>query len=286
MKVIAGIVLYNPNIERLKLNIEAIQNQVCKIILYNNNSKFNIDDDILKFNNVILINGETNIGISGALNYIAKKYNEEYDWMLTLDQDSICPENLISEYKKYLNLDCIGMLTLRAEDLRRGTPKPLEKKLEYVKRTITSGSLVNLKILNNLGYFDEYMFIDYVDYEYCQRLLTNNYKILKLNYMLLNQEFGESIPSYTFIKIGRLFHIKNSYFNEVHYITGYSKERIYFSLRNAIYMARKYDELSLLHEMGVILLWFFERLLIEPNKLVNLIFGIKGIFHGMTKRIK
>ena len=116
MKVIAGIVLYNPNIERLKLNIEAIQNQVCKIILYNNNSKFNIDDDILKFNNVILINGETNIGISGALNYIAKKYNEEYDWMLTLDQDSICPENLISEYKKYLNLDCIGMLTLRAED--------------------------------------------------------------------------------------------------------------------------------------------------------------------------
>ena len=62
MKVVAGIVLYNPNLDRLLQNISAIANQVDKIILYDNNStKINFDQSILNnFNNVELILGEKN----------------------------------------------------------------------------------------------------------------------------------------------------------------------------------------------------------------------------------
>lgn len=288
MKVVAGIVLYNPNLDRLLQNISAIANQVDKIILYDNNStKINFDQSILNnFNNVELILGEKNIGISGALNFIAKKSLKQYQWMLTLDQDSICPSNLISEYEKYINDTTLGMLTIRAEDYRRGIPKESKIKIEYVKRTITSGSLVNLKVLSVLGFFDEYMFIDYVDYEYCQRLLSNNYKILKLNYLILNQEFGMSIPSQTIRRIGKIIHCKNKYFYEPHYITGYSKERIFYSLRNAVYVAKKYKELSILHESLVILFWLLERILIEPNRLTLLYYGLKGYFIGLLKPVK
>lgn len=288
MKIIGCIVSYNPDFDRLKKNIESVIHQIDKLVLFDNNSNNSVDfkTEIEDVFGIEVIKNNQNIGISGALNYVAKKYKDSYDWMLTLDQDSICPEKLIENYKKYIDFENIGMFAVRAEDFRRGSPKDLEKDYEYVNRVITSGSLVNLKILDQLDYFDDVLFIDYVDYEYCQRLLSNGYQILRINNLILNQEFGASIPSDLFIKVGRFFHLKNKYFNEIHYITQYSTVRVYYSLRNAIYVARKYKELSVLHETAVILFWFFERLLLEEHKLKILVAGLKGLFTGFVLKIK
>ena len=74
MKYIAGIVLYNPDLGRLKENIESICKQVDKVILIDNGSDNirEIEDLIKKYLNCILLKNGENMGIAYALNQILK----------------------------------------------------------------------------------------------------------------------------------------------------------------------------------------------------------------------
>lgn len=93
MKYIAGIVLYNPDLGRLKENIESICKQVDKVILIDNGSDNirEIEDLIKEYLNCILLKNGENMGIAYALNQILKyAYENDVKWFLTLDQDSVC----------------------------------------------------------------------------------------------------------------------------------------------------------------------------------------------------
>lgn len=66
MKYIAGIVLYNPDLGRLKENIESICKQVDKVILIDNGSDNirEIEDLIKEYLNCILLKNGENMGIA------------------------------------------------------------------------------------------------------------------------------------------------------------------------------------------------------------------------------
>lgn len=70
--IIAGIVLFNPEISRLKKNISTITNQVEKIVLFDNGSSNieEIKEVALGNSKLILIQSKKNIGIAAALNRI------------------------------------------------------------------------------------------------------------------------------------------------------------------------------------------------------------------------
>ena len=111
MKYIAGIVLYNPDLGRLKENIESICKQVDKVILIDNGSDNirEIEDLIKEYLNCILLKNGENMGIAYALNQILKyAYENDVKWFLTLDQDSVCSRNLINTYSKYIDI-CINL---------------------------------------------------------------------------------------------------------------------------------------------------------------------------------
>lgn len=102
--IVAGIVLYNPNIKRLLKNIESVYPQVEKIIVFDNGSDNyeKVVKYLQKFSNIIKISSSVNKGIAHALNEIAIKAKEmRYDWLLTLDQDTVIYKNLINTYTKY-----------------------------------------------------------------------------------------------------------------------------------------------------------------------------------------
>ena len=69
-KIAAGIVLYNPDIDRLKKNLEAIAPQVEKVFLVDNHSDHieNIKKLLEQFPVCELIENEKNAGIATALN--------------------------------------------------------------------------------------------------------------------------------------------------------------------------------------------------------------------------
>lgn len=233
-KISCGIVLYNPEINRLKENIYSIKEQVDNIVFFDNGSK-NINEirkNLLSINkNFKIISSNKNRGIAYALNKIAQyAIDNGYNWLLTLDQDTVVSKNLVSIYRKYLNLPRVGQLACLYTDRNADNKVRKNKKQAYqkVKYCITSGTLINLEALKKVGGYDEQLFIDWVDNEICCRLRTFNYETYVINFYGFLQEMGH-------IKENRIL------FKKI-YTPNYNPIRYYYNARNSIYVSRKYSD--------------------------------------------
>ena len=246
MKCVACIVVYNPDIERLEKNIAAVSKQVDKVYCYDNASSNHrkIKEIVQKFSNCICIKDNHNVGIAMAVNRvadIAKKQN--YEWMLTLDQDSICPPNMISSFGQYSNIKRIGIICPRYIDIRRpDEKKDVSDDYTMIDFCITSGSLMNINVFFEIGKMDEYLFIGSIDDEYCYRLIKNEYNILRVNYVKLDHELGMVTPSKLkelFLFVGKIFN--SSKLQALSYKRDVSPIRVYYATRNIVYLSKKYD---------------------------------------------
>lgn len=229
----AGITLFNPNILKLKESIDNINWQVEYILCIDNNSNNykEIENLIHKYKNVILISNKKNMGIGYALNQMIKwGKSRSYNWLLALDQDSICPNNIIIEYMKMINLENIAIISPKIIDInKKDRIVKNNEKIEYIvdsEDVITSGSLINIDICNKVGMFNEKMFIDFVDTEYNKRILNNGYNIIKVNSVKLVHSVG-NIKEYKFWR-----------FNIC--CTNHSSFRRYYMVRNRLYYKFKY----------------------------------------------
>lgn len=254
MNVIAGIVTYNPQIQRLKENIYAVAGQVDEVVIYDNNSEniAEIEAFTKTCSRVILLRNRKNLGIASAFNYIIQYCSEKRtEWALLLDQDSVCPAHLIDQYKKYTHLPKTAIITPLVIDKRRAARNlKLKNDLQEVRNCVSSGSFVNVEICRQLGCFEDRLFIDVVDYEYCMRVRLSGYKIIRVNTLILDQEFGNVIRSKhsdIFLKLGQ----KIAFFNHMAYFPVYSPQRVRFTIRNWVYCIRKYKKYShTLKEIG------------------------------------
>ena len=195
MKYIAGIVLYNPDLGRLKENIESICKQVDKVILIDNGSDNirEIEDLIKEYLNCILLKNGENMGIAYALNQILKyAYENDVKWFLTLDQDSVCSRNLINTYSKYIEIPGVAIITSCIKDRNYELKDSFRENEEYrfVTYCITSGALMNTEICERCGGWDNKLFIDNVDGDICINLKKRGYKVLSLHYNGLLHEVG------------------------------------------------------------------------------------------------
>ena len=235
MKALAGIVLFNPDIERLTQNIAAILPQIDCIVCVDNGSS-NLDEVKGSLpTQVVLIENGRNLGIAAALNRIlcfADKHG--YEWFLTLDQDSVCEDGLIDAYLSYRDLPSAAMLTCRIID-RNFVNESSEKADELpkeIEECITSASFCMTEALKAVGGFDEQMFIDSVDFDICMNLRKHGYMVYRIPFVGLLHEVGHG-------KNVRLLWKKRVVYN-------HSALRNYYIARNHVYMARKYpDDVSL-----------------------------------------
>lgn len=227
MKIMAGIVTYNPDITKFKENLNAINAQVSTIFVFDNGSRnvTEIIDTIQKFgNNAEIIKNTTNSGIGHALNQIMEHAQAKgADWVLLLDQDSITPLDMIEKYSLLINFERVGVICPRIFDVNTGKINPSNKSIEEIGICITSGSLNKVSAWSEIGKFREDFFIDSVDNEYCIRLFLNNYKILRDNEVILEHELGK----------GKQHKIRNT--------TNHNEKRRYYISRNMIYVAYKYS---------------------------------------------
>ncbi len=198
MKIWAGLVTYNPNLKRLKENIDSIYNQVSMVVVFDNgsNNYEALFDLVNKYNRIKLINSDDNKGLAYGLNKICiEAFNKDVDWILLLDQDSVSDENCMLEYSKYFDLTDAAILCPVMFDSRRRVKKPvLTEGYIEIKECIQSGAVYNVTVLNEVGYFDEWYFIDYIDFDYCMSVRRNGYKIYQINSLLLDQEASTIEP--------------------------------------------------------------------------------------------
>ena len=271
-KTVGVIVTYNPDIELLKKNIDAVITQVRHLYITDNNS--NDTDGLTRlvndYKNVTLITNEKNMGLPYCYNLIMKKAKaNNFEWLLILDQDSVCPANMMKEYAKAAkkNVAIISPsildINLNVETSERKT----NSEFEIVEGCISSASLNNVMIAFEIGLFDERMFIDYVDYDFCKRVILNHYQIVKANNVILKHQVGES----SFVRIfGRKVQIYN-----------HSPIRSFYFFRNKYYYARKYN-LHFYNE-PIFYLNIYKRLILlffEQESLTKLKLAYKGIREG------
>ena len=178
--IIAGIVTFNPDIDRLVRNVNSIKNQVDQVVLVDNGS--NEMEMILSLLNddekVVFICNDANVGIATALNQVCQwACDRGYRWCITLDQDSVCPIDYVNQVSELLDSDeLIGQivpLLFESKSMKYcylGC-KPNGAKFQEVHRSITSASITKIDAWNEVGKFDDDLFIDYVDYDFNVRLI-------------------------------------------------------------------------------------------------------------------
>ncbi len=272
MKVYAGIVVYHPDFNRLKENINSIYSQVESLILVINGYD---SLDIAKScssgrDNIFFIINHENKGIAQALIQIMQfAILNECDWVLSLDQDSVVKPSLIDTYKKYMFLEKVAVFTCNIEDRNfiEETGFKINEEFREVDKCITAACFMNVEAYRNCDGYDKKMFIDAVDWDICLNLRRHGYKIYKINYNGLLQEVGKA-------KSVKLFSKK--------YITyGHSPLRNYYQARNNVYITKKYPEyLSKLKAFLIEIRTILLIVLFESNKIMKVLQRIKGIYDG------
>lgn len=267
--ILGAIVTYNPDIERLMENIASVINQVDKLLIFDNHSRNVLEIETKLGMNILIYKSDQNIGMSGALNYILNYASmNNYEWFLTLDQDSIIVKNCINQYcefiKKNNEYNNLAILTCKIKDRNHSHQDIMCKGFLEVNECITSGAFYKTSILKSVGGFDNQLFIDLVDNDICYNLINNGYKIVKLNYEGLLHEIGVSTDK-------KILTRKIMVANEKVF-------RLYYMSRNSIYEFRKYKKFKFLK------LYFInlgKAILFESNKLLRIkacILGVKDAF--------
>ena len=228
-KVAAGIVTFNPNLAELKNNINSILQQVEHIYIYDNASR-NIEE-IKQFSSglITVFQSNTNDGIAKALNWIFNECDKKgIQWVLTLDQDSICSKEHVQRLLEWLGrLDSIGIIAPTIFDRDVGIIGHNPKR-DYcqVYTCITSGALTFVEAWKLVNGYDEKMFIDGVDFDFCHRIRKKGYKVIQVKDVVLDHKIGNSEK-----KRILFFHVV---------VKGHNAGRKYYMARNRIYLPKKH----------------------------------------------
>lgn len=248
--IAAGIVVYNPDdLQRFKNSIDSILRQFSKVYLFDNSTK---EIGFIPYKeNIVYLTEHRNLGVAYALNQMMEQADKDgFKWLVTMDQDSILPEHMINVYRAHISDPSIGIICPQIIDRRRAymTVKTTPAE-EYVEKCITSGSCTSIDVWKKVGRFDDWLFIDLVDNEFSKRVIVSGYKILKINSLVMDQEFGKIIPKSKqeqkfWIGLSKILHNKNmAKFSYKKYV---SPMRVYYTNRNVIYVNRKMEGYGLI----------------------------------------
>jgi len=289
--VIAGIVTFNPDIERLTENVDAIRHQVDHLVIVDNGSA-NVDEIralLPARERVELVEKKSNVGIAAALNALVLLATERgYRYIVTLDQDSVASPSMVSVLRGTM-APGVGLVTPLIVDRNKQAPESPPADVQYYrfpaqKGAITSGSLLSLDAANQVGGFDDELFIDYVDYDLNARLLLAGYKIARSNRATLLHEVGQAARTWLFTPRRDL---EGRWTLERFYAFGHSPLRCYYKARNRVIFTKKYGMRFGLANEGV---WQIPQqialtCLFETDRRRKLAAFLRGIRDGLRYKV-
>ncbi|MBC7439968.1 MAG: hypothetical protein H7250_08305 [Flavobacterium sp.] len=233
MKIAACAILYHPKEKDLE-NILSYLPKVDKLYIYDNTENKKTKLSFENLDKIVYFSDLENKGLSFRLNQACQQaICDGYDFLMTMDQDSSFRlENLnyyFEDIKNYPNKETVAVFGLEYFDSVKIANR-YEIKSEEVSLLITSASVLNLNLYTEIGGFDENLFIDGVDYDYCFAALKKGFKCV----LFKNNSFIHTIGKKT-----KSACIKTLYLIKKNKIL-HSPIRIYYIKRNMLYLEKKY----------------------------------------------
>lgn len=203
-KVLAAVITYNPD-QTLPAHLQALRPQCDAIVVIDNGSS-NLDfvREASSASGCLLVSNGVNLGVAAALTLAARMAVEQgAEWLATFDQDSLCKPGelpgLLESCDRHPERERIGIMALSHRDRATGRDyhHPLDILADGVewrtlRSTITSGSVVRTSLFPQIGFFDDKLFIDAVDHEFCLRARKHGWLVVESRKHVLEHSIGNA----------------------------------------------------------------------------------------------
>lgn len=207
--VCAVVVAYFPG-EEIHANLRAIVRECGRVVVVDNGSTPPDRERMSAIPGVELLVLHENLGVAAALNRGAERAQEAgVEWIVAFDQDSSPRAGMMGVlWARHLELPSARVIGPAIEEPEvasssyrwvRRHPRfgwlfqrvNRDARVESVTMVITSGSLIQLSLWNEVGHFDETLFIDYVDIDYCLRVIRAGHSVAVAPAAVLEHHLGD-----------------------------------------------------------------------------------------------
>lgn len=247
--VVAAIITYHPD-DGFAQRFQAIARQVAHTIIVDNGSSSQTISHLKKLtyaSSVTLILNKSNLGVAKALNQASNQaIAMGFKFLVSFDQDSLIEAGMINALVKsfyaYPEPQRVSMVGANITYFDVSKPYKWTRARQSfsffferitcnthdligVTKVISSGALMNLKAFKGIGGFQDSLFIDYVDTDYCLRSINAGYVNLVSAKAKMSHSLGSKRKASKIVAIYPTFH---------------SPLRLYYISRNRIFMIRKH----------------------------------------------
>lgn len=282
---VCGVIIsYNPP-EDILGNIEALRSQVKCLVVVDNGSapqKLTMLRNAQREYCFELVEKGQNLGIAAALNVGVQEGSKRgCDWVACFDHDSTVGPGYIDCMLQAFAHDPgstkVGLVCPVWIDKDSGITMPVSRSKDgLILSAMTSGSLIPLGTFESVGTFNELLFMDYVDIEFCLRARRAGYRIIQSPHAVLYHSLGNTT------RHRLLWHSFST--------TNHSPERRYYITRNRVWSVVRFlgDWRWSASEAKVMGLETLKIMLVEHDRLKkfrNMLLGISdAVFGRMGKR--
>lgn len=287
LNICSVVVMFKP--KNNFLNYLKQQTKNFKMVIIVNNSP-EISTELFQLERVKIINNSKNLGLAAALNIgVNKAIASGYELVALFDQDTFINDDfskqmllnysLLKDYKdialfapmyfdlntreenKHINFKYLNLIRTKADK---------SKLYHFPDYVITSGSIITTTAFRKIGPFNNELFIDFIDIEWCLRARKKMFKIIAFNNIVINHHLGDYCKKL---------------FNKSYPI--HSPTRMYYYFRNSIYLYKKnYIPLNWkIIDMSRLVLRVIFYLIFVKNRKNYFKKILKGIYHGFINKM-
>lgn len=289
--VVAIIVTYYPEESGIIQLLRAIENQVAHVVIVDNGSTDTVEKIIRQHipGNGLFISKGYNSGTAGAINtgiVAAEKLAASH--IVLFDQDGLPEPDMVQKLISAMNkkkLGCkVAAVGPKYADIKGEHPSPFvklkglklcrvdcnEDEVVAVDHLISSGCLISMEALKEVGGMEESLFIDYVDTEWCLRAIYQGYALFGVCSAHMQHDLGDGFVDL----FGRTITVRSSL-------------RYYYLIRNGLWLLRQSWVSTAWRIMDArrLFLIYIVFSLFVGTRLMNWKMMTTGIWHGMTGKM-
>lgn len=274
LKLAIGIIVFNPD-QDVKKRIDEYKKITDKIFIYDNTEGYNSISEYLSDNYDYYFGCNKNLGLSKALNFFYELSKKKFvDILLTMDQDSDFSNEAIKKMVLKIEEDNDERFVIYCPNYRKiyfdgeKNKIPSATKIDSTTEkdvlfSMTSGSFYKINYMDNVFPLND-LFIGYVDYEVCFKVISNGNRIRMIGNIIFDQTVGQNI--------------KNNFYNRFFRVLNHSPQRYYYMFRNNFFLQQKFcksKELKSILRRDILRL-LFNILIGEKDKIKKLKYSYEG----------